>query len=385
LTTFEVTMPGKVVFGPGSIAKLGPEIRTKAARVLLVYSGNNDRVKSALESFKEQSIEISPFVVRGEPTLTAVRAGVKAAHDTDCLAVAAVGGGSVMDAGKAIAAMMTNPGDLLDYLEVIGAGKHLAMAPAFFIAVPTTAGTGTEATRNAVLTSEEHRVKVSLRHASMVPKVALLDPNLTLDLPPDVTASTGMDALCQLIEAFTCRSPNPFTDALCREGIRRAAQSLLKAYWEGSNVQARSDMMLASHFSGVALANAKLGAVHGFAAPLGGMYKAPHGALCAALLPAVLAANLRSLSEQGPGHPVLARYQEVAEIVTGEKDASPEDVTDYCERLRRELNIPRLSDMGVKREDFEELCQKASKASSMKGNPVDLSQEELSGILSSAF
>ncbi len=382
---FEVTMPGKVLFGSGTVSKLGAETKPFASKILLVCGSSPSRAREALDSLRSSGVETVSMSVRSEPTVDCVREGAKLARINNCLGVVAVGGGSVLDAGKAIAAMAANQGDLLDYLEVIGKGHALSNSPLFFAAVPTTAGTGTEATRNAVLTSPEHKVKVSLRHPSMVPRVVVLDPRLTLTVPPEVTATTGMDALCQLLESYTCRTPNPFTDVLCKEGMARAVRSLSKAFLDGSDLQAREDMVLASHFSGIALANAKLGAVHGFAAPLGGMYGAAHGGICAALLPAVTDMNLKALAQRQPSHPALKRYQEAAVILTGKSQARAEDGVELCEKLRKELKIPRLSELGVKRGDFGLIRDKASKASSMKGNPVELSLEELGEILEKAF
>jgi alcohol dehydrogenase class IV len=192
-----------------------------------------------------------------------------------------------------------------------------------------------------------------------------------------------MDALCQLIEAFTCKTPNPFTDSLCLEGLQMAARSLRKAFHDGSDLAARGDMLLAAHFSGIALANAKLGAAHGFAAPLGGMYDAPHGALCAALLPAVLAVNQKALGRAGSS--ALQRYGVIAALLTGNPSAKPRELVEYCDVLRGELGIPRLADLGVEKKDFGALCEKAAKSSSMKGNPADLSGAELMEILDMAY
>ena len=346
MNPFELSLPSKVIFGAGSIEKLGAETSPFSRQVLLVSDGTPERVEKALASLKAAGVTSLLFSVKGEPTLDLVRGGVRAAQKAGCTGVVAVGGGSVLDAGKAIAAMAANPGDLMDYLEVIGSAKALAKAPLFLAAVPTTAGTGAEATRNAVLTSPEHRVKVSLRHPLMVPKVILLDPVLTHSLPSEVTATTGMDALCQLLEAFTCIAPNPFTDGLCREGLVLAAKSIKWAFTDGSDLSARSDMMMAAHFSGVALANAKLGAVHGFAAPLGGMYPAAHGALCAALLPSVTRANLKALTARDPEHPSIKRYAEAARLLTGKADAKAGDAADYCEELKNVLGIPDLVSWG---------------------------------------
>src|SRR5579871_2640819 len=232
-----------------------------------------------------------PFLVTGEPTVGLIRQGAAFARERGCDSVVALGGGSAIDAGKAIAALLTNPGDPLDYLEVIGGGQPLAQTPAPFIAVPTTAGTGSEVTRNAVLGSPEHGVKASLRSPLMLPCIALVDPELTYGLPPAVTASTGLDALTQLIEPYVSVRANPIVDAICVDGIQRVAHSLRRAYHDGTDRDARRDMSLASLFGGLALANAGLGVVHGFASPLGGSWKAPHGALCAAILPHGMAAN----------------------------------------------------------------------------------------------
>jgi alcohol dehydrogenase class IV len=382
---FELTLPSKILFGPGCVEKLGAEVAPHAKHVLLVSGGNPIRIEKALASLKASNVAVAFYTVHGEPTLEVVRGGVRLTQKAGCSGVVAVGGGSVIDAAKAIAAMAANAGDLMEHLEIIGEGKPLTQAPLFFVAVPTTAGTGAEATRNAVLTSPEHRVKVSLRHPLMVPKVVLLDPVLTLSLPPDVTAATGMDALCQLVESFTCRAPNPFTDALCREGLALTARSLTRVYSDGTDLDARGDMMLASHFSGQALANAKLGAVHGFAAVLGGMYKATHGAVCAALLPAVTRANLKALSERTPEHPARKRYEEVACLLAGPGEANPKTAADICEEFRKAFVIPALSEQGVQREDFDRIVEAAAKASSMKGNPVDLTKEEMLGILDAAY
>jgi alcohol dehydrogenase class IV len=220
-------------------------------------------------------VEATVFSTSGEPEIETVRNGVAVAAGEHCDLIIAFGGGSALDTGKAIAALLANDGDLLDYLEIIGRGRALAKPSFPFVAIPTTAGTGSEVTRNAVLASPEHRLKVSLRSPFMLPHLALVDPELTRDLPPALTASTGLDALTQLIEPFVCARANPITDALCREGITRAARSLRAAFDDGRDARAREDMTLASLFGGLALANAGLGAVHGLAGPIGGILPAP--------------------------------------------------------------------------------------------------------------
>jgi alcohol dehydrogenase class IV len=309
--------------------------------------------------------------------------GVQYARENQCDLVIGMGGGSVIDAGKAIAALLTNPGDVLDYLEVIGRGQPLTQPPLPYIAIPTTAGTGSEVTRNAVLSSPEHRVKVSLRSPMMLPTLAVVDPELTYSLPPDITATTGLDALTQLIEPLTCNQPNPLTDAICREGIHRAARSLRRAYEYGDDPAARADMALASLLGGLALANARLGAVHGFAGPLGGMFNAPHGAICAALLPHVMAINVAALRARQPDHVALRRYDEIAHILTGSDSA--ESGADWVLALTRALNVSGLATYGITEADFDEVIEKSSQASSMKGNPIPLTPDDMRDILTRAL
>jgi alcohol dehydrogenase class IV len=295
------------------------------------------------------------------------------------------GGGSALDAAKAIAALLANGGDPLDYLEVIGRGKPLTQPSLPCIAIPTTAGTGAEVTRNAVLASVEHRVKVSLRSPHMLPRLALVDPELTYDLPPAVTASTGLDALTQLVEPFVSQRANPLTDALCREGMRRAARSLRRAYERGDDAAAREDMALASLFGGLALANAALGVVHGFAGPIGGMFPAPHGAVCARLLPYVMDANLRALRERSPTHEALNRYEEIAHILTGSAHATAADGVRWVQETGSALDIPPLAAYGMAADDVPVLVEKAAAASSTKGNPISLTPDEMREILARAL
>jgi alcohol dehydrogenase class IV len=302
-----------------------------------------------------------------------------------CDLVISIGGGSVVDTGKAIAALMTNPGDLLDYLEVIGKGKALTQASAPFIAIPTTAGTGAEVTRNAVLASPEHHVKVSLRSPLMLPRLALVDPELTYSLPPELTASTGLDALTQVIEPFVSVRANPMADAFCREGMRRAARSLRRACDDGDDASAREDMSLASLFGGLALANAGLGAVHGFAGVIGGMFDAPHGAICARLLPYVMEVNLRALEERAPEGDALHRYDEIAQILTGKDEASAMDGVTWVRELCEALNIPPLATYGMRQADWPAVVEKSAVASSMKGNPIQLTSDEMEEILGKAL
>jgi alcohol dehydrogenase class IV len=251
--------------------------------------------------------------------------------------------------------------------------------------VPTTAGTGSEVTRNAVLASPEHGVKASLRSPMMLPRVALVDPELTYALPSALTASTGLDALTQLIEPYVSARANPLADALCVEGIGRVAGALGRVYRDGADHEARREMALASLFGGLALANAGLGVVHGLAAPLGGEWNAPHGALCAALLPHCMAANVVALRARAPLHPSLERYAAIACLLTGRKDATAEDGVEWVRALCADLNVPALRIWGIAPANLPGVVEKAARASSMQANPLTLTGDELLAVLSAAW
>lgn len=381
---FEFATATRIIFGPGTITEAAMLAKCYGSRVLIV-TGTSRRSDKLLNIFTKEGIRSGTFRVTGEPTLALVRQGVELARRQGCKVVMAFGGGSVIDAGKAIAAMLPNPGDLLDYLEVVGAGKALPRDSEPFVAIPTTAGTGSEVTRNAVLASTEHQVKVSLRSASMLPKAAIIDPELTHDLPPGLTATTGLDALTQLIEPYVCARPNPMTDALCLEGMQRAARSLRKAVRDGHDASAREDMAVAALFSGMALANAGLGAVHGFAGPIGGMFPAPHGAVCAALLPHVMAVNVTALSRDARHAASLERFEVVARVLTNNPHASIQDGVNWVKGLVEDLGIPRLASYGILPEHIPGIVEKSARASSMKANPVVLSADELSDALRQAL
>jgi alcohol dehydrogenase class IV len=378
---FEFATATRILFGRGKLKEAARVAASIGRRALVVTGKAAARASALVETLGAEGVDSTTRVVSGEPSIDSVADGARAARDSGRDLVIGIGGGSVIDAAKAIAALLTNDGDLLDYLEVIGSGRPLSRPAAPFIAIPTTAGTGSEVTRNAVLASPEHRVKVSLRSPFMLPRVAVVDPELTLSVPADVTASTGLDALTQLIEPYVCNSPNPLTDAVCREGMHRAARHLKRACEEGSDIRAREAMSVASLFGGIALANAKLGAVHGLAAPLGGMFPAPHGAVCARLLPLVMRVNLEALAARAPGSDALQRYSDVARILTGNPSASAEDGVRWVELLCADLSIAPLSNFGLRREDFVVVAARAAKASSMKGNPVELTREEIIAVL----
>jgi alcohol dehydrogenase class IV len=382
---FEFATARRIIFGRGTVHQLAPLAAEMGRRWCVVTGASPDRAAELLDQLRQRDLEITVLAVSGEPTTDSALEGVSRARHSGCEAVIGIGGGSVLDTGKVIAALLTNRGELMQYLEVIGKGQPLSNPSAPYFAVPTTAGTGAEVTRNAVLGSPAHRVKVSMRSPYMLPTLALVDPELTYSMPPPVTAATGLDAFTQLLEAFVSNQSNPMTDALCREGLQRAARSLPLVYEDGTNPIAREDMALASLFGGIVLANAKLGAVHGIAGPLGGMYPASHGTVCAILLPHVMEANLAALQSRMPQSPPLERFTEIARIVTGKTQAEAQEGVDWIQHLCRKLNVPTLESLGVAKADLQTVVEKSKNASSMKGNPVKLTESELMDVLHRAL
>lgn len=385
MNKFEFMTSDRIVFERDGIKNIGKLAKPFGCNALIVTGSRDTIGKVIREYLEEEGIKSAHFKVTDEPSLDTTKVGLDLARNEKCDMVIACGGGSVIDSGKIIAAMLKNEGELLSYLEVIGEGKSLSNPSAPCIAVPTTAGTGAEVTKNAVISSDEHKVKVSMRSPYMYPDLVLLDPMLTVSMPKGVTASTGLDALTQVIEPFISHLANPMTDAFCREGMRLAARSLKKAYDDGNDVEAREEMLLASLFGGIALANAKLGVVHGFAGVIGGMYKIPHGIVCAALLPYSVETNVKALTEREENNEALSRYEEVARILTGNGNATIEDGKKWIMNLCSHLNLPAFSEYGMKEEDFKEVISKSMNSSSMKGNPIVLTYEELENMLKKAL
>lgn len=380
IAPFEFATAGRIVFGERTTETLGRECAKWGRRVLLVHGRNPERAERFRAAWTAEGLEVRTLACPGEPDVEAVVKGVEAALGFGAEVVVGLGGGSPMDLAKAVAALAANRGDPLDYLEVVGRGQPLTSPPLPCIAVPTTAGTGAEVTRNAVLSVPESRTKVSLRSPLMLPRLAVVDPTLTWGCPPEQTAFSGLDALTQLIEAFVCNAPNALTDALCRDGIGRAARALVPAWFDNAP-EARSDMALAGLQGGLALANAKLGAVHGFAGPLGGYLGAPHGALCAALLPAVFEENARSVASQPPRPDLPGRFDEVGRLLTGSRDADAASAVEFLAALTKKLGVPPLAHWGLVPDDYPKLLPAARRAGSMQGNPVPLSDERLQAIL----
>jgi len=380
---FEFATTSRIIFGRGTLKEVPALATQMGGRPLVVTGKNTERAAPLLDLLKTTGMQPFTFGVPGEPTIEMTLEGIQLARKKACDVVIGMGGGSVIDAAKAIAALLTNTGDIMDYLEVIGQGQPLTQASAACIAIPTTAGTGAEVTRNSVLESTEHRVKVSLRSPTMLPDLAVIDPELTYSMPPSLTASTGLDALTQILEPFVSLKSNPLTDALCREGLKRVARSLRRAFENGSDTAAREDMAIASLFGGLALANSKLGAVHGFAGTMGAMFLIPHGVICACLLPHVMEVNVKALQRRGSLE-FLSRYDEVARLLTGKPDAGATEGIDWIHDLCSALDVAPLFEFGITEAHFPEIIAGAKRASSMKGNPVELTDEELIEILRKA-
>ena len=384
---FEFFGVGRVIFGLGESRRLGEVVAGLGRRAMVVYNGEGlgERIGSLVEAAGVACIVRRQ---RGEPVVAGVDAAVAEARAAGCDCVVGAGGGSAIDLAKAVAGLLTNGGSVVDYMEVVGKGQKIARPAAPWVAVPTTAGTGAEATRNAVIGLTERKFKSSMRSELLLPRAALIDPELGVGVPPAVTAASGMDAVCQLIESYTSTGAGPVTDALALRGIELATRALSAAWADGKNTSARADMALAAHLSGVTLTSAGLGAVHGFAAPLGANFPVPHGVVCAALLPHAIRANLAAAEPAADPAAMRGRYAEVGRRLAG-REMGDERAADYCAARAaewvRELGIPRLSEYGITAGHVSEMVQLAKKSSSMEFNPVVLTDQELAGVLEKAI
>jgi alcohol dehydrogenase class IV len=378
---FDLAIPADVRFGAGRVSEV-PEalLGLGASRVLVITGRTTSRADAVRSALREAGVPSIPFGVATEPSIERVRAAVELLTEAGCDAVLGYGGGSAIDVAKAAAVLATTGTDPREHLEVIGAGRPIERPGVPCVAVPTTAGTGSEVTRNSVLSGGG--VKASLRSPLMLPKVAMVDPDLLVGLPAPSIAASGMDALSQLIEPLLSRRANPFSDALARDGIRRSARSLRRGYEDGmEDAGVREDLALASLLSGMCLANSGLGAVHGIAAAAGARLSAPHGAVCAAVLAAAMEVNLRALRDRAPEHPAIERMAEVATLLTSQPDASPEDAIAWLQELTAVLSIPGLASYGLNDVEIEAVVTAAQKASSMRGNPIELNDTEVSEIV----
>lgn len=381
---FELTLPGRIIFGEGKINDL-PALTTNYGSQVFLVRGKNGAVSQAVQDLLSNAgFSSTSFEVDKEPDIHLIADGVQSLRQSTVQWVLGVGGGSVLDSAKAIAGLASNPGDVMDYLEVVGAGKPLVARQYPIVLAPTTAGTGSECTRNAVLDVPERKVKVSLRSQTLLADIAIVDPTLTLSVPPNVTAFTGMDALAQVYEPFLSRRANPLVDALCREGMTTAIHALPSVVRNGNRLEDRKKMCYTSMLGGMALANAGLGAIHGFAGPLGGLLHAPHGAICARLFPAVVRQNWLAAQQNRCTAEIKMKMQEAAHLLTGQADADGLLLAEFLNQFIDSLDIPRLRDWGLEPHHFDLIAAQSASASSMKSNPVTLEQSELLAILAEA-
>ncbi len=375
----------RIIFGAGTISSLKELIGHYGKRVLIIKGKEYPDPGILFTICEDANVNWNYFNVENEPDNETINRVVELGRKKGCDFVIGFGGGSVIDTGKATAALLNNHGSLLDYLEVVGKGKPLKNPSKPYIAIPTTAGTGSEVTRNAVISIPEKKVKVSMRNAYLLPDVAIVDPELTYGVPKTITAVTGMDAFTQVIEPYVSRYSNPMVDMFCKDAIPRGASYLMRAWENGSDHEARENISWVSLMGGLALANAKLGAVHGFAGPIGGMFHAPHGAVCAALLPSVMLVNVEALSRRQNNSEKLSRYEDVARWVTGVENAAIEEGIEWIASLCKNMNIPRLSELGIKKTHFTTIIEKSKNSSSMKGNPIQLTEQEMEKILELSY
>lgn len=386
---FEFATPPLVLFGAGVVDRIGELAARHGRRAWLVTGAGALERAGVIERVRERLAAAGVSAVRqsvgGEPDTRVADEGARGAREAGCDLVIGLGGGSVLDTAKAVACLLGNGGEALDYLEVVGRGRPITRPAAPLLAVPTTAGTGSEATRNAVLADPASGTKASIRHESLLPRAALLDPALTHALPPDVTARTGLDALVQLIEPYVSRRDHPMIDVLALAGIRRAAAALPRAWADGDDAEARADLMLAAYWSGLALAHCGLGAAHAIAGPLGGSFPVPHGFACAATIAAAMSVNVRVADRDPDGARVVQRYADVARALGEPERDSPRAlalagvarVAALCEALR----VPKLSAFGVTPAAIPDLAARARLTSSMKANPVELTDADVAEIL----
>lgn len=378
-----------VIFQYGGLDLLPSLIKSFGRNIILVM-GNHSFTESGksgilFQKLLDEGVNYQTVKIQGEPSPDDVDNNVSRLSGDRFNCVVGIGGGSVIDAGKAISAMMYKQESIVDYLESVGSKCHPGTKLPF-IALPTTAGTGSEATKNAVISKVgKDGFKRSLRHDNLVPDIALVDPGLTLNCPAEITAASGMDCFTQLLEAYLSDKSNPYTDALALEGITRVKASLLQCVKNGTDTEARADMSLAALTSGICLANAGLGVVHGFASSIGGRYKIPHGIVCGTLMASANEITVRKLRNTAPDNPALKKYASLGKLFL-EKEGIAENFLidsfiDYLRYLTEELHLKRLEETGVNREDLAIIAKKTE----CKNNPVKLTGEELLEILESRY
>lgn len=389
----EFTIPGRIITGTGTSGQLGDIAAGYGSKAFLCCGGqalsDNGVLARLVDILTASGVQSTIHHLAGEPDIDSMDRATDRARSAGCDLVVGAGGGSVLDAAKAVAGLLGNDGRARRYMELVGDGITLPRPALPMIALPTTAGTGSEVTRNSVLICLKKKIKASMRSVHLLPRTVLVDPELTVGLTPFLTASTGLDALTQLLESCASKRATRLTTSMALEGIELVGHSLHRAVEDGNDLEAREGMALAALLSGITLAHAGLGAAHGIAGPLGGRIQAPHGAICARLLPPTLEANLHALQERDPTNPALARLARACGRLLGaERGNVNETVCAAAEWVRvicRKMEIPALGAYGLQEKDLIPLSAAAQRASSMKANPVTLTEAERIGIIRSAM
>lgn len=374
-----------ICFGPGKLKLLPGLIRRYGKMIILVTDQGSFSISVntavLFEWFRKEGIRYHHVVIPGEPSPGMIDSVVGKYRNETVDAVVSVGGGSVIDAGKAISAMMKMEGSVSDYLEGVGTMEHPGTKLPFF-ALPTTSGTGSEATKNAVISQiGKDGFKKSLRHDNFVPDVAIIDPELTLSCPEEIIAASGMDCFTQLTESFLSDKASEYTDALAWEGLKALKTSLVQSYKNGNDIVARTGMSFAALSSGICLANAGLGVVHGFASSIGGLFNVPHGVLCGTLTAPANAKTVRELRKRNNNPESIDKYVRLGRLFLDDDLKSDDYYVDgfveYLRKLTNDLKLPLLGNYGIKEEDLEQICR----ITELKNNPVKLNTSDLFEIL----
>ncbi len=379
MTAFAFATAGMIRFGRGEAVTAVPSLVALGARVLLVTGATPQRAAWLKDALEAEGVSVTVFPVAKEPDVALIESGVAAAREAQVAAVIAIGGGAVVDAGKAIAALAPATRPMLDHLEVVGKGLPLDAAPLPFAALPTTAGTGAEVTKNAVIAVPDAQRKVSLRDPRMLPTLAIVDPALMDNCPRGVTLASGLDAVTQVIEPYLSSKANPLTDAICRDAIPKGLVAI-RQIMVAEDPEARDALAWVSLCGGLALANAGLGVVHGLAGPLGGLSNAAHGAICGALLPHGIRANAKA----GETPVLAARIAEVQGWIAQALSGAPDDAFDTLHDWSREAGLPGLDAQGITDAARAKAAKDAVSSSSMKANPVALSEAQLLDLMERA-
>lgn len=389
IPSFHFARIPELLFGPAQLSKV-PAILKQYGNTVLLITGHSfpqtnafDHLTKALE---KQVLSFFHEKLHGEPSPDYVDQIVSKYKGKSIESLLSIGGGSVIDAGKAISAMLTKEDSVYDYLEGVGSKSHDGKKLPF-IAVPTTSGTGSEATKNAVLSKiGEQGFKKSIRHSAFVPEVAVLDPELMVSCPKDVTAACGMDALSQLLESYVSTKASPLTDALAYSGIKHFKDSYIPACTYGAeDIEERANLAYAAFLSGITLANAGLGIVHGLASPIGGYFDVPHGVVCGTLMAAANKINIEVLKQDSANHKTaLRKHAEIGALLVGKPLLNDQEILVYCDQLINilqewtdRLGMPKLGQFGVKQEDLDKIIS----GTGLKNNPAKLSSEQIRQIL----